>query len=76
MNGLIYNGLIYNVKYHCKKNFFLCLNESPFKMMPTAFYFMFKALFVLYIFKLSSRLFSYAEKQLDRKAKGQNALHD
>ena len=33
-----------------KKVFFICLNESPLKMMKNAFYFMLKALIVIKIF--------------------------
>ena len=38
-------------------------------MMKTAFYFIFKALFVLKIFKFLSCLFGNVEKQLDWKYK-------
>ena len=34
-----------------KKFLFICLNESPLKLMKNAFYFILKALFVLKIFK-------------------------
>ena len=34
-----------------KKVFFICFNDSPLKMMKNAFYFIFKALFLLKIFK-------------------------
>ena len=34
-----------------KKVFFICFNDSPSKMMKTAFYFILKALFLLKIFK-------------------------
>ena len=37
-----------------KKICFICLNESPLKMMKNAFYFILKALFVLKIFKFLS----------------------
>ena len=36
-------------------------------MMKNAFYFMLKTLFVLEIFTFLSRLFSYTEKQIDKK---------
>ena len=39
---------------HLKKKLFVCFNESPFKMMRNAFYFILKALFVLKIFKILS----------------------
>ena len=41
--------------------------ESPLKIMKNAFYFTSKALFVLQIFKLLSRLFGHAAKRLDKK---------
>ena len=41
---------------------FICLNESPLKMMKNAFYFILKTLFVLEIFKFLSWLFNHAEK--------------
>ena len=37
--------------------------------MKNAFYFMLKAVFVFEIFTFLSRLFAYAEKRLDKKAK-------
>ena len=37
-----------------KKNFFICFNDSPSKMMKNAFYFILKALFLLKIFKFLS----------------------
>ena len=45
-----------------KKNYFICFNESPLKMMKNAFYFILKALFILKIFKFLSRLFGHAGK--------------
>ena len=39
---------------HSKKNFFICLNDSPSKLMKNTFYFIVKALFVLKIFKFLS----------------------
>ena len=45
-----------------KKICFICLIESPLKMMKNAFYFILKALFVLKIFKFLSRLFGHVEK--------------
>ena len=46
-----------------KKKYLICFNESPLKMMQNAFYFILKALFVLKIFKLLSRLFGHVEKR-------------
>ena len=46
-----------------KKNCVICLIESPLKIMKYAFYFISKALFVLYIFKFLSRLFGHAGKK-------------
>ena len=43
--------------------------ESPLKMMKNASYFIFKAFFVLEVFRFLSWLFVYVEKQLDEKAK-------
>ena len=37
-----------------KKIFFICFNDSPWKMMKNAFYFILKALFVLKVFKFLS----------------------
>ena len=37
-------------------------------MMKTAFYFMFKALFVRQIFTFLSRIYGYVEKRLDKRA--------
>ena len=45
-----------------KKNFFICFNDSPSKMMKNAFYFILKALFVLRIFKFLSWHFRHVEK--------------
>ena len=45
---------------HLPKNF--CFNDSPSKMMESAFYFILKALFVLKIFKCLSWLFGNVEK--------------
>ena len=45
-----------------KTIFFICVNDSPSKMMKNAFYFILKALFVLNIYKSSSLLFSHAEE--------------
>ena len=45
-----------------KKNFFICFNNSPSKVMKNAFYFILKALFVLKIFKFLSWLFGHIEK--------------
>ena len=36
--------------------------------MKNAFYFMWKALFVLKIFKILSRIFGHVEKRIDKKA--------
>ena len=45
-----------------KKNCVIYLIESPLKMMKNGFYFVLKALFVLKIFKLLSRLFGHVGK--------------
>ena len=45
-----------------KKNVVICLIENLLKMMKNAFYFISKALFVLKIFKLLSRLFGHVGK--------------
>ena len=47
------------------KNYFVCFNKSPLKMMKNAFYFVLKTLFVLKIFRFLSWLFSHVEKRLD-----------
>ena len=48
---------------HLPKIFFIiCFNDSPSKMMKSAFYFILKALFVLKIFKFLSWLFGHVEK--------------
>ena len=44
------------------KKLFFFLNESPLKLMKTAFYFILKALFVLEIFKFLSSHFGYVEE--------------
>ena len=51
-----------------KKVAFICFNKNALKMMENAFYFMLKALLVLEIFTFLSWIFSYVEKQLDKKA--------
>ena len=45
-----------------KKNWFICFNESPLKMIENAFYFILKALFGFNIFKFFSWLFGHVEK--------------
>ena len=45
-----------------EKNYFICYNESPLKMMGNAFYFILKAHFVCKIFKFLSWLFGHVEK--------------
>ena len=45
-----------------KKNYVICLTESLLKMMEKAFYFILKAVFILKIFKFSSRLFGHVRK--------------
>ena len=42
-----------------EKNFFICLNDSPSKMMKKDFYFILKALFVLKVFKFLFSLFGH-----------------
>ena len=49
-----------------KKVVFICFNINALKMMENNFYFMLKALLVLETFL--SWIFSYVEKQLDKKA--------
>ena len=46
-----------------KKFFFICVTESPLKMMKNAFYFILKALFILKIFQFLSWLFGHIEKK-------------
>ena len=52
-----------------KKICVICLTESPLELMKNAFHFILKALFVLKIFKVLSRLFDHVEKMdwLERK---------
>ena len=50
--------------------------ERPLKMMKNTFHFMLKALFVLQIFTFLSRLFSYVEKRLDKKAMVDFKIYD
>ena len=45
-----------------QKFYFIYSNESPFKMMKNAFYFILKALSVLKIFKILSWIFRHIEK--------------
>ena len=45
-----------------RKKCVICFNKSPLKIMKNAFYFTLKALFVLKIFKILSRLFGHVEK--------------
>ena len=45
-----------------KKICFVCFNEGPFKTMKNAFYFIWKALFILKVFKFLSWLFGHVEK--------------
>ena len=47
---------------HLPKTFCYLLDESPLKMIKNSFYFILKALFVLKIFKILSRLFGHARK--------------
>ena len=47
------------------KRIIICFIENPLKMIQNAFYFIFKALFVLRIFKFLSWLFGQVEKRLD-----------
>ena len=42
-----------------QKNCFICFNESPLKMVKTAFYFSLTVLFVLKIFKVLSWVFGH-----------------
>ena len=45
-----------------KKYFFVCVTESPLKMIKNAFYFILKTLFTLKIFKFLSWRFGHIEK--------------
>ena len=45
-----------------KKNYLICFNESPLKMMKIAFHFILKTLFVLKTCKFLSWLLGQAEK--------------
>ena len=49
--GDLWVKVVENLNHLLKKSFFICLNDSPSKMMKNAFYFILKALFVLKIFK-------------------------
>ena len=51
-----------------KKFVFIYFNASPLKIMKDAFYFIWKAFFVLGIFTFLSWLYGYVEKGLDKKA--------
>ena len=46
----------------CKKAYIICFNDSHLKMMKNAFYFIWKALFVLKISKFLSWFFGPVEK--------------
>ena len=60
---LAWNDLSFKVGLSpSKKIGFICLIESPLKMIKNAFYFILKAFFVLKIFKFLSRLFGHVEK--------------
>ena len=70
------NGVLHDSKAACKylksgshlpKKCFICLNESPLKVMKNDFYFILKVFFVFKIFKFSSWLFSYIEKTAGRE---------
>ena len=52
---------LFKVGLSPSKNFFICFNDSPSKLMKNAFYFNLKALFVLQIFNFLSRLFGHAK---------------
>ena len=45
----------------------ICFNKNPLKLMKNAFYFTFKALYVLEIFKFLFYPFGCVEKRLDNK---------
>ena len=45
-----------------EKNFLICFNDRPWKMMKNAFYFILKALLVLKVFKFLSWIFGHLEK--------------
>ena len=51
----------------CKKNLFICFNDSLSKIMKNAFYFILKALFVLKIFNFLSWLYGNVKNSLIRK---------
>ena len=46
-----------------KKNYCICFNESPLKVMENAFYFTLKTLLVLKIFKFFCWLFGHVKNQ-------------
>ena len=55
---------------HFLKNCFICFNESPLKIMKSAFYFILKALLILKMFKFLCWLFGHVKKSgLIRKIK-------
>ena len=45
---------VFKVGFSPYRNFFICFNEKPLKMMKNAFYLILKALFILRIFKFLS----------------------
>ena len=54
--------LLKSDSHHRPKNVFIFFNDSPSKVMKNAFYFIFKVLFVLKVFKYMSWLFGHVEK--------------
>ena len=59
-----------------KKVIFVCSNESPSKMMKSAFYFMLKALFVLKHLSFCPDIFDHVEKRLLKEAKFNFKMYD
>ena len=45
-----------------KKNYFICFDGNPVKMMENVFHFIVKAFFILKILKFLSRLFGHVGK--------------
>ena len=50
---------------HLPKNYFICFNESPLKVIENAFYFTLKTLLVLKIFRFFCWFFGHVKNQLD-----------
>ena len=59
----------FKVGIHLPKDIFTNFDEGALKIMKSALYFMLKTLFALKIFTFLYWVFSYLEKQLDKKEK-------